>query len=63
LASHSVRCATDFFRNYGAGSNTLSVIFGHKNQGKTQFLYFLAQLLIGLGEGVIFLIYIDKSAA
>jgi hypothetical protein len=36
----------------------VSVVFGHKNQGKSQFLFFLAQLLKELIENVL---YLDKS--
>ncbi|KAF0717947.1 hypothetical protein As57867_001994, partial [Aphanomyces stellatus] len=39
---------------------TCAVVFGYKQQGKSQFLYFLAKLLIELGEGVV---YLDQTIA
>ena len=57
--NHHVRAATSFFKKYkSSGKNTQAVVFGHKNQGKTQFLYFLTRLLQALGEGVV---YLDKT--
>ena len=56
---HHIEAATSFFKKYRTfGEDTRAVVFGHKNQGKTQFLYFLAKLLQALGEGVV---YLDKS--
>jgi hypothetical protein len=58
---HHVLAATSFFRTYQTfGAKTRAVVFGHKQQGKTQFLYFVTKLLQALGEGVV---YLDKSIA
>jgi hypothetical protein len=53
---HQIQTATAFFQHF----HHRAVIFGHKFQGKTQFLFFLAKLLQELGEGVLFL---DPSIA
>jgi hypothetical protein len=53
---HHLTAATEFFKTFaGFGRHTRAVIFGHKNQGKTQFLFFLTKLLQALGEGVVYL--------
>jgi polynucleotide 5'-kinase involved in rRNA processing len=53
---HHMVAATDFFNTfYSFKRQTRAVIFGHKNQGKTQFLFFLVKLLQALGEGVVYL--------
>ncbi|KAF0709601.1 Aste57867_5826 [Aphanomyces stellatus] len=58
---HQVAAATSFFTTFRSfGRDTCAVVFGHNQQGKTQLLYFAAKLLIGLGEGVV---YLDQSIA
>jgi polynucleotide 5'-kinase involved in rRNA processing len=58
---HHIVAATSFFNKYcGFKRNTRAVVFGHKNQGKTQFLFFLTKLLQALGEGVV---YLDLQAS
>eukprot|EP00978_Attheya_sp_CCMP212_P024948 scaffold79290_cov41-Attheya_sp.AAC.4 len=58
---HHILAATSFFRMYHAfGKRTRAVVFGHKNQGKTQFLFFLIKMLQALGEGVV---YLDPKVA
>ena len=66
---HHVESAKKFFEHLSPKGGLLgsvvrrrepkcAVVFGHKQQGKSQFLYFLAVLLQKLGEGVV---YLDKS--
>ena len=68
---HHVESAKKFFEHLSPKGGLLgsvvrrrepkcAVVFGHKQQGKSQFLYFLAVLLQKLGEGVV---YLDKSIA
>jgi hypothetical protein len=53
---HQLVAATSFFRTYHTfGKETRAVVFGHKQQGKTQFLFFPTKLLQALGEGVVYL--------
>jgi hypothetical protein len=52
---HHMVAATNFFDIFSHFDETRAVIFGHKNQGKTQFLFFLVKLLQALGEGVVYL--------
>ena len=48
---HDIDSAIGFFQSFHGKQ---SVIFGHKNQGKSQFLYFLARILQEVGEFVFF---------
>jgi hypothetical protein len=59
IMDHHVTAATAFFVKYKT-FETRAVAFGHKHQGKTQFLFFITKLLQALGEGVV---YLDKSIA
>ncbi|KAF0704884.1 Aste57867_7224 [Aphanomyces stellatus] len=58
---HHITATTAFFDNFHKfEKRPCAVVFGYKQQGKSQFLYFLAKLLIELGEGVV---YLDQSIA
>jgi hypothetical protein len=53
---HHLDAATEFFKKFGGFKRrTRAAVFGHKKQGKTQFLFFLTKLLQALGEGVVYL--------
>jgi hypothetical protein len=54
---HHVASAFTLFHSFDL-EETTAVVYGHKHQGKSQFLFFLVQLLQELGEVVI---YLDKS--
>jgi hypothetical protein len=61
IMDHHVTAAAAFFVQYKHfKKRTRAVVFGHKHQGKTQFLFFITKLLQALGEGVV---YLDKSIA
>ena len=54
--NHSLRCVAEMFQSMSdKGSELSSIIVGHKNQGKSQYIYFLMMLLQQLGEIVLFL--------
>ncbi|KAG9400047.1 hypothetical protein AC1031_010965 [Aphanomyces cochlioides] len=58
---HHIKAATSFFSTFHEfQEDTCAVVFGQKQQGKSQFLFFLAKLLIALGEGVV---YLDQTIA
>ncbi|KAG9399991.1 hypothetical protein AC1031_010911 [Aphanomyces cochlioides] len=58
---HHIKAATSFFSTlHEFRKRKCAVVFGQKQQGKSQFLYFLAKLLIALGEGVV---YLDQTIA
>ncbi|KAG9400044.1 hypothetical protein AC1031_010962 [Aphanomyces cochlioides] len=58
---YHIKAATSFFSTlHEFRKRKCAIVFGQKQQGKSQFLYFLAKLLIALGEGVV---YLDQTIA
>ncbi|CAK4723230.1 unnamed protein product, partial [Aphanomyces euteiches] len=58
---HHIKAATSFFSTFHEfQEDTCGIVFGQKQQGKSQFLFFLAKLLIALREGVV---YLDQTIA
>ena len=55
-SQHHIQSASRLFEFLGG--RRLSVVYGHKAQGKTQFLFFVLKLLQAMGEKVLFL---DKT--
>ena len=55
---HHVNAAKGLFKKFFLDAADVSVLFGHKNQGKSQFLFFLFRLLQELGE---YVVYLDKT--
>jgi hypothetical protein len=53
--NHFVKSAAEMFQSMQTMMTKIRVIVGHKNQGKSQFLYFLMKVLQQLGEIVVFL--------
>jgi hypothetical protein len=54
-SKHHLQSATRLFESLARMTKKVSVVYGHKAQGKTQFLYFIFKLLQALGEKVVFL--------
>lgn len=52
---HHLRSAAQLFQFLASMRKKVSVVYGHKAQGKTQFLFFLFRLLQAMGERVLFL--------
>ena len=57
-SQHHIECASQLFQFLKTMKKKVSVIYGHKAQGKIQFLFFLFKLLQATGEKVLFL---DKT--
>ncbi|KAF0699467.1 Aste57867_9974 [Aphanomyces stellatus] len=60
MDQHIKNAASFFIKFVTFGKRTCAVVFGLKHQGKSQFLLFLAKLLIALGEGIV---YLDQTIA
>jgi hypothetical protein len=58
-SQHHLQASTKLFAFLAKMKRKVSVVYGHKAQGKTQFLFFVFKLLQAMGEKVIFL---DKTA-
>ena len=52
---HHVQGILPLFQQHFSHQKHLSVIFGHKRQGKSQFLYFVSCFLKAIGETVVYL--------
>eukprot|EP00475_Leptophrys_vorax_P016989 TRINITY_DN2349_c0_g1_i4.p1 TRINITY_DN2349_c0_g1~~TRINITY_DN2349_c0_g1_i4.p1 ORF type:complete len:645 (+),score=153.34 TRINITY_DN2349_c0_g1_i4:80-2014(+) len=57
-SQHHLQSSALLFTFLASMRKKVSVVYGHKAQGKTQFLFFLFKLLQAMGEKVLFL---DKS--
>ena len=57
-SQHHLESASQLFQFLETMRKKVSVVYGHKSQGKTQFLFFLFKLLQAMGEKVLFL---DKT--
>jgi hypothetical protein len=54
-SQHHIRSSTLLFQFLAPMKKKVSVVYGHKTQGKTQFLFFLFKLLQAIGEKVLFM--------
>jgi hypothetical protein len=55
---HHKRSATELWNQINLNYRARAVVFGHKNHGKTQFLFFLLRVLQEMGE---YVVYFDKT--
>jgi hypothetical protein len=49
-SQHHLQAATQLFRFLAKLRRKVAVVYGHKTQGKTQFLFFVFKLLQAMGE-------------
>jgi hypothetical protein len=52
---HHLQSSAQLFQFLASMNKKVAVVYGHKAQGKTQFLFFLFKLLQAMGEKVLFL--------
>lgn len=57
-SQHHLQSSTQLFQQLASRRKKVSVVYGHKAHGKTQFLFFLFKLLQAMGQKVLFL---DKT--
>jgi hypothetical protein len=52
---HHIQASTDLFQFLAGKRKKVTVVYGHKAQGKTQFIFFVFKLYQALGKKVMFL--------